>query len=136
MGFVNAVNYFPTRIRLRSDFEDLLDVMHLAEDVTLRQAPDLFISRRIFNRRDHRLPPLAQERCRRGQAFSANGHAAGGWIQPRVINVDGCAAYPQAIREIKAIENWGGSANAGQLRTQIMFWSRIIDRKEAHGRRL
>src|SRR5262245_32689064 len=40
-----------------------------------------------------------------------------GGIRPRVINVDGHAAYPQAIRELKARENWVSSANVGPLHT-------------------
>ena len=49
---------------------------------------DLFISGSRFHWRDHRFLQMALWRV------------AG--VRPRVINVDGHAAYPQAIRELKA----------------------------------
>jgi len=61
------------------------------------------------------LPPKRDPVC--GQAFLKNGLVASGRIRPRVIEVDGHAAYPQAIRELKASGELGRHASVGQLHT-------------------
>jgi hypothetical protein len=50
-------------------------------------------------------------------SISANGLVGRGRIRPRVIDVDGHAAYPQAIRELKASGELGRHASVGQLHT-------------------
>jgi transposase, IS6 family len=62
----------------------------------------IYIDRR-FNRRNHRLPFSRPSAMRlRPSIFCKIALWRVGGIPPRVINVDGHAAYPQAIRELKA----------------------------------
>src|SRR5919202_5383025 len=42
--------------------------------------------------------------------------AQAGDIRPRVINVDGHAAYPAAVTALKALANWAGSADVADDR--------------------